>query len=101
MRFVVIARESSGRSAVVMAQQSAEESLTADGTDLRRRLGHGFLRRPRCGGGHCPVAEPLVRAMFVEEANVRLADVAEMAQAETQEVVRGDLAFLSAEIWYT
>ncbi len=73
-----------------MAEQSAEESLTADAADLR--LGLEFLRWPSCCSRNCQIPEPLVRAMFVEEADIRFADVVEMAQAEAQEVVQS-LAF--------
>jgi len=78
----------SGRNAIVMAQQSTEETLAADGTDLRRWSGRQLLRRPRCRSGDCQIPEPLVRAVFVVETNVRLADVVQMAQAETHEVVQ-------------
>ncbi|MHC4698280.1 MAG: hypothetical protein ACYTFA_16230 [Planctomycetota bacterium] len=41
MRFVALIGESSGGNAIVMAQQSAEESLAADAADLRRWIVKG------------------------------------------------------------
>ena len=88
MGFVVIARESSCRYAIAMAQQSAKESLTADGADLRRGIGLEILRWVRCCSRNCQIPEPLVWAMFIKEANVLLANVVQMAQAKTHEVVQ-------------
>jgi len=67
--------EGSGRGTVVMAQQPPEESSEADAANLRRRL----CRRPRPRSGQRLIPEPLVWAMFVEEANVFVGDVVEMA----------------------
>jgi len=71
-----------------MAQQSAEESPTADAVDLRRWSGSKLPRQTRCCGRQCAVAEPLVRSMFVQETDVPLTDVVEMTEAETQEVAQ-------------
>lgn len=64
--------ESSGCGAVIVAQQSAEKSLAADATDLRRWIRRESLRWTRCCSGERPIPEPLVRVMFVGKANVRL-----------------------------
>ncbi len=73
-----------------MAQQSAEESLTADGPDPRLEL--ESPRWPRCCSRNGQIPEPLVMEMFFEEADIRFEDVVEMPQAEAQEVVQS-LAF--------
>ena len=70
-----------------MAQQSAEESLAADGTGLQRGCCHTVLRRTCGRSGYRLVAESLVWAMFVEEAYIVLADVVEIPKTEAQEVI--------------
>ena len=78
IRYAEMTAEGSGRGAIVVAQQSAQESLTSDLADVGRCVEREFLQRPRRCVGHCPVSQPLVWAMLVEEANVFLADVVEM-----------------------
>ena len=46
------------------------------------------LWRSRRRSRNRPVAEALMRAEFVEKADVLLADVVQMAQAEAEEVVK-------------
>ena len=69
-----------------MAQHSTEESLTADSADLRRWIGMESRWRPRCCSRNCQIPEPLVWAMFIEEADIRFADVVEITQVEAQEI---------------
>ena len=64
---------------VIMPQRPAEESSTADLANLSRIVKGRLLRRPRPGSGQRLIPKPLVRPMCVEEANVLLADVVEMA----------------------
>ena len=71
-----------------MSEQAAEEWSAADGANIRHFYGRQFFRWIRCCRGLCPVAEPLVRTVFVEKANVFLADVVEMTQAKAQEVIQ-------------
>jgi len=87
MRCVETTAESSSRGAIVVPQQSGEESPAADAADRRDVVNCMFLRWTCRRSGHCPVAEPLVGAMFVEKTNVLLADVVEMTQVEAQEVI--------------
>ena len=88
MRWILEPGEVSGRGAIVMPQQAAEETPAADSTNVRGIGACRFFRWTCCCGGHCPVAQPLVWAVLVEEANVSLAGVIEMAEAEAQEVVQ-------------
>jgi hypothetical protein len=79
-----------------MSEQPAEESLTADAADLQRWVGRELLRWTGCCSGERPIPEPLVRAVFIKKADIRLADVVDMAQAEAREVFQA-LSLQSAD----
>lgn len=51
-----------------MPQESTQESLAADATELRCVVDGQVFRRSCCSGRQSPVAEPLMGAMFVEKS---------------------------------
>ena len=60
-------RLGSGRVAIIMPQQPAEEPLAANATDLRGVVDGQLFRRSRCSRRQSPIAESLVGAMFIEK----------------------------------
>jgi hypothetical protein len=77
----------SGRGAVVMAQQSAQEALAADAFDFRGNVECRLLRWPRCCRGQSPIPESLMRAVRIVEPDEFLADMVEVAHAEAQRII--------------
>lgn len=68
--------------AVVVSQQSAEESLAVHASEARCWRFSDLIGRP-CGRfGYCPIAQSLMRPKQIVEPRERLHDMVEMPESE-------------------